>query len=70
MVGAIESALDSQERFELFFDAAMRSRQEMVDTDRAFDGDELAAYLREKVSGETVSRPRLKSLKTLLRKPK
>ncbi len=70
MVDAIESALDSQEKFELFIDTAIRSRHEMVESGRAFDGDEFAAYLRAKSRGENVSRPRSKHLKSLVRPTK
>ena len=64
MVDAIESTLDGHEKFELFVDAANRSRREMAESGRAFDGDEFGAYLRSKSRGEKVRRPSPRSLTT------
>lgn len=66
MVGAIESALDKQEKYGAFVEAAMRSRSEMLASGQAFDGDEFTAYLRAKVRGEKVIRPRLKTIGSLV----
>ncbi|WP_309684187.1 hypothetical protein [Polaromonas sp.] len=65
MVGAIESALDSQEKHGAFVEAALRSRDHMLASAQAFDGDEFAAYIRAKVRGQKVKRPRPKSIKSL-----
>ncbi|MES2362754.1 MAG: hypothetical protein V4646_13300 [Pseudomonadota bacterium] len=66
MVGAIESALDSQEKHGAFVEAALRSRDNMLASGQAFDDDEFGVYIRAKVRGEKVSRPRLKSIKSLI----
>jgi predicted transcriptional regulator len=70
MVEAIESTLDSREKFELFLDAATRSRDEMVESGLAFDGDEFASYLRAKSRGESISRPSTTKVKRLVQGPK
>ena len=36
----------------------------------AYDGDELLAYMRAKLRGEKVAKPRTKSLRTLLKNPR
>ncbi len=66
MVGAIESMLDSQEKHSTFLETALRSRDNMMASGQAFDGDEFGAYIRAKVSGKKVSRPPLSSIKSLL----
>jgi hypothetical protein len=42
----------------------------MLASGKAYDGDEFLAYARAKLRGETSVRPRLKSIKTLLKSPK
>ena len=66
MVGAIESALERQEKHGAFVEAALRSAAGMMASGQAFDGDEFGAYIRAKVRGEKVSRPRLKPIKSLM----
>jgi predicted transcriptional regulator len=65
MVGAIEAALDSQEKHSAFVSQALRSRDNMIESGKAFDGDEVIAWLRARGRGEKPAKPRLKSLKTL-----
>ena len=65
MVGAIEAALDDQEKHGAFVARALRSREEMIDSAKAFDGDEVVAWLRARSRGKRAAKPRLKSLKTL-----
>jgi len=67
MVGAIEAALDTQEKHGAFVAHALRSREEMIDSARVFDGDEVVAWLRSRGRGESAAKPRLKALKTLIK---
>lgn len=67
MVGVIEAALDSQEKQSAFVAHALRSRKEMIASGNAFDGDEVVAWLRARGRGERAPKPRLKSLKTLIK---
>ena len=67
MVGAIESALDSQEKHGAFVARALRSRDEMIEGGRALDGDEVIAWLRARGRGDRPAKPRLKSVKTLVK---
>ncbi len=67
MVGAIEAALDVQEKHSAFVAHALRSREEMIASGKAFDGDEVVAWLRARGRGESVPKPQLKSIKTLVK---
>ena len=70
IVEAIETKLDSEERHDAFVEAALRSRDEMLESGKAYDGDEILAYARARLRGEKPVRPRPKSIKTLLKTPK
>jgi predicted transcriptional regulator len=70
MVEAIESKLDSEERRGAFVQAALQSRDNMIASGKAYDGDEFLAYARARVRGEKAVRPRLKSIKGMLKQPK
>ncbi|MCY7319264.1 MAG: hypothetical protein LH617_11165 [Ramlibacter sp.] len=70
MVGAIEAALDSQERHSAFVAQALSSRDQMIESGKAFDGDEVITWLRSRGRGEKPAKPRLKSHKTLLKPAK
>jgi predicted transcriptional regulator len=70
MVEAIEAKLESEEKHDAFVQAALQSRGDMLASGKAYDGDEFLAYARAKLRGETSVRPRLKSIKTLLKSPK
>ena len=70
MVEAIESALESEEKHYAFVEAAQQSRNQMIASGKAYDGDEFIAYARAKLRGEKTVRPRLKAIKTLLKTPK
>ena len=70
MVGAIEAALDSQEKHSAFVSQALRSRDKMIESGKAFDGDEVIAWLRARARGEKPAKPRLKSLKNLTKPAK
>ena len=60
-----EDALDDQEKHSAFVARALRSREEQIDSGKAFDGDEVVAWLRARGRRESTAKPRLKSLKTL-----
>jgi predicted transcriptional regulator len=70
MVEAIESRLESEERRESFIESGLRARDEMLATGIAYDGEEFIAHMRAKMRGEKLARPRTKSLRTLVKKPK
>jgi predicted transcriptional regulator len=70
MVEAIESKLESEEKHGAFVEAALRSRDEMIASGMAYDGDEFIAYARAKLRGEKAVRPRLKSIQSMLKTPK
>lgn len=70
MVEAIESKLDSEEKHSDFVEAALRSRDDMIASGKAYDGDEFLAYARARVRGEKAVRPRLKSIKGMLKQAK
>ncbi len=67
MVEAIEARLESEEKHDAFIKDAMKSREQMIAGGKAFDGDDVIAYLNARARGERVSRPRLKSIKTILK---
>jgi hypothetical protein len=69
MVDAIESKLDSEEKHEAFVAAALRAREQMTASGKAYDGDEFLGYMRARLRGDKVARPRAKSLPGLLKKP-
>jgi predicted transcriptional regulator len=68
MVQAIESATEGAEQYDSFIEDALRARDEVVRTGKVYDGPEFAAYIRAKARGEKVAKPRLKSLKTILKR--
>jgi predicted transcriptional regulator len=67
MVEAIVARIGSLEQYGAFVQDALQSYDETVATGKAHDGDEVIAYLRAKARGAPASRPRLKSLKSLLK---
>src|SRR5947209_5335987 len=68
MVGAIEAELTRREQRRSFIADGLQARDEMIASGKAYDGDEVIAYLRARARGEAPPRPRLKSLKTLIKK--
>ena len=70
MVGAIEAAVDAQEKHSEFVAQALRAREDMIASGKAFDGDEVVAWLRARGRGENVRKPQPKSLKTLIKPAK
>lgn len=67
MVEALESALESSEKHSAFVEAAIRAKNEMIASGKAYDSREFIAYAKAKLRGEKASRPRLKSIKSLLK---
>ena len=65
MVEAIESALSRAEDHSAFVADALRSRKEVVDSGDVIDGAAFADYLKAKVRGIKVNRPKAVSLNTL-----
>ena len=70
MVEAIESKLDREEKNGAFVEAALHSRDDMIASGKAYDGDEFIAYARARLKGGKAVRPRLKSIKGMLKPPK
>lgn len=70
MVGAIEAEIQRAENHNAFLADARRSRDEVLASGKAYDGDEFIAYMRAKVRGEKPARPRLKSLESIVNKRK
>lgn len=66
MVEAIESALEREEKHDAFVEAARQSRDQMIASGKAYDGDEFIAHARARLRGEKTVRPRLKAIKTLM----
>jgi len=69
MVEAIEARVDAEEKHDAFVASALRSRERLKKTGKAYDGDEVIAYMRAKMRGEKAAKPRPKALKALLKKP-
>ena len=62
MVEAIEQATQQDEWHRSFVDDALRARDEVLRTGKVYDGEEVKAYLRAKLAGKTVARPRARKL--------
>ncbi|ROZ76111.1 CopG family ribbon-helix-helix protein [Ramlibacter sp. WS9] len=70
MVEAIETKLENEERHESFIEAGLRARDEMLASGMVYDGEEFIAYMRAKMRGEKVTKPRMKPLRNFLKNPK
>jgi predicted transcriptional regulator len=70
MVDAIESQLDNEEKHEAFIRSALEARDEALASGMVYDGPEVIEYWRARMRGEKVTKPRLKSLKSYLKKPR
>jgi predicted transcriptional regulator len=68
MVEAIESRLGAREKYDAFVQEALDAHAEMLATGKAYDGDEVLAYMRSRVRGEQPARPRARSFEQLLKK--
>jgi len=62
MVEAIEQATLKEEWHRSFVDDALKARDEMLRTGKVYDGEEIKAYLRAKLAGKAVARPRARQL--------
>lgn len=67
MVEAIEARLQTEEKHGAFIEEAIKSRDQMIASGKAFDGDDVISYLNAKARGERAARPRLKAIKTILK---
>jgi predicted transcriptional regulator len=67
MVEAIEAELERQEQHGSFVEAALRSLEEMKASGKAYDGQEFITYARSRLRGENPVRPKLKSIKSMLK---
>ena len=61
MVSAIEQAARSTEQRLQFIAQAKAAREEMIDTGKGLDADEVYAFLNAKVSGQKVAKPKARS---------
>lgn len=61
MVSAIEQAAHSTEQRLRFIAEAKSAREEMIDSGQGLDADEVHAFLKAKVSGKKVSKPKIRS---------
>lgn len=61
MVSAIEQAAHATEQRLRFIAEAKSAREEMIDTGRGLDADEVHAYLKAKVAGKKVAKPKTRS---------
>lgn len=61
MVSAIEQAAHAAEQRLRFIAEAKSAREEAIDTGRGLDADEVHAYLKAKVSGKKVAKPKTRS---------
>lgn len=61
MVDAIEQAATAAERRAEFIAEAKAAREEMVETGKGFDADDVAAYLKSKASGKKAAKPKARS---------
>ena len=67
MVNAIEAELERQEDHGAFVEAALASLEETIASGKAYHGGDVLDYLQAKSRGEQPPRPRLKSIRTLLK---
>jgi predicted transcriptional regulator len=61
MVHAIEMATRAAEQRSSFLAEAKAAHEHFLATGRYYDGDEFCAYIKARVAGKKVSKPRLKS---------
>jgi predicted transcriptional regulator len=50
-----------------FMVEALKSRDQMIASGKAFDGDDAIAYQNARARGDRAARPRLKAIKTILK---
>lgn len=61
MVSAIEQAAHSTEQRLRFIAEAKSAREEMIDTGLGLDADEVHAFLKAKVSGKKLTKPKARA---------
>lgn len=61
MVSAIEQAATATEQRMRFIADGRAARQEMLDTGKGLDADEVHAFLKAKVAGKKVSKPKVRA---------
>lgn len=61
MVSAIEQAAHSTEQRLRFIAEAKSAREEMIDTGLGLDAEEVHAFLKAKVSGKKLTKPKARS---------
>jgi len=61
MVQAIEMATQAAEQRSSFLADAKAAHENFLATGKCYDGDEFCAYIKARVAGKKVSKPRLKS---------
>ena len=66
MVNAIESTLSNAENHSAFVAAALRSRQQVVESGQVIDGAAFGEYLKARARGSKVTRPKPVRIDALL----
>ena len=61
MVSAIEQAATATEQRARFISDAKTARNEMIETGKGFDADDVHSYLKAKVSAKKVAKPKARS---------
>lgn len=68
MVEAIEQSVRQDEWHRSFIDDALKARAAMVRSGKVYDGDEVARYLRARLSGKSIARPAARKLSSYARR--
>ena len=58
MVEALEERVAQSEAYATFIAEALEAEREMLETDEAYDADDVFSYLRDKVAGRPAKRPK------------
>jgi predicted transcriptional regulator len=61
MVNAIEQAAIAAECRANFMAEAQAARQQMLDTDKGYDADEVHAYIQARIAGKKTAKPKARS---------
>lgn len=61
MLNAIEQAATATEQRARFLDDAHAARNNLIDTGKGFDADEVHAYLKARVAGKKTAKPKARS---------
>ena len=68
MVEAIEQSVQREEWHRSFVEDALKARAAVVRSGKVYDGDEVAAYLRAKLTGKPAVRPAARKLSSYARR--